>query len=36
MIGHDTLNRHLHAETAHWAARLARRAARSAALEETV
>lgn len=36
VIGHDTLNRHLHAETAHWAARLARRAARSAALEETV
>lgn len=36
VIGHDTLNRHLHAETAHWAARLARRAARSGALEETV
>ncbi|MGO1408326.1 MAG: FAD/NAD(P)-binding protein [Brachybacterium sp.] len=36
VIGHDTLNRHLHAETAHWAARLARRAALPAALEETV
>lgn len=36
VIGHDTLNRHLHTETAHWAARLARRAARSKALKETV
>ncbi|HEX7351159.1 FAD/NAD(P)-binding protein [Brachybacterium sp.] len=35
VIGHDTLNRHLHAETGHWAARLSRRAARSGALEET-
>jgi len=35
VIGHDTLNRHLHAETGRWAARLTRRAARSGALEET-
>lgn len=31
VIGHDTLNRHLHGETGHWAARVARRTL----LEET-